>query len=722
MTEQIEQIGKFKVTDKLGEGSFGVVYKGSDPHLKREVAIKLCSVEDEGLRKRFMREGQISGNLQHKNIVTVFAADADENGVPFLVQEFLAGEDLHDVIQRRERLTSQVKIDYLLQVARGLAHAHSQGVIHRDIKPANVRVLDDGTVKIMDFGIAKLASAETQLTQKGVTMGTASYLPPEQVRGGELDHRADIFSYGVLAYELLTYERPFRGNTLSALVYQILYKVPLPVSAVWSECPEALSELVARCLEKKPERRFASLEELIPELERICEGIEAGKWPALREVSSMQPAPPSAVEEEDSVLSESQISRTAVDLEGNLGDDTIAQSSAGGSSEPVSGPLDADATVQVDARAKTELLPSLPASSLVPSADATLATPPSGKIPPPQTQSPAVGSRAGVATSEEKAAKAPTQVIPQGGLESRAQQIGALIAKGDLKAAKKRLEETMTEGGSFPAPQSPPPPTLRGSSLPSSEVSASAPTVRLPMPPIPKAPPPPKAAQALSPPPPPAAVSEATPRKTSSGSGSADEKTARRPTSDLLAEISAERHPELARVPPPVGPSERQASAQGDGALAVWKEAFLSLPSWQQWGALAASGLLVVVLLLIAFGGREPPPPEPPPPEPPPVVPQRPTAVVPPAVGVVTVAALPWGEISEVNDSEGYLQELPDDPFTPLRIELPPGRYTLHLRHPDYIETLSCEVEVSVGLASACDVDFGRPTVTEFFKEGDWWP
>ncbi|NJL29133.1 MAG: serine/threonine protein kinase, partial [Thermoanaerobaculia bacterium] len=133
-----------------------------------------------------------------------------------------------------------------------MAAAHEQGVIHRDVKPGNIRLLENGQVKIMDFGIAKLASAETQLTQKGVTMGTASYLPPEQVRGGDLDHRADIFSLGVLAYELLTYERPFGGNTLSALVYQILYKVPTPMSGVWQECPEELSDVVARCLEKNP--------------------------------------------------------------------------------------------------------------------------------------------------------------------------------------------------------------------------------------------------------------------------------------------------------------------------------------------------------------------------------------------------------------------------------------------------------------------------------------
>ncbi len=190
-----QKIDKFEVTGKLGQGSFGVVYKGRDPFLKRDVAIKVCTAGDEALRQRFFREAEIAGRLEHRNIVSVFALGF-ESGVPFLVQEFLEGEDLRQALERAAPMSGVLRLEILLQVAEGLAYAHEQGVIHRDVKPANVRLVADGRVKVIDFGIAKLASDESQLTQKGVTMGTASYLPPEQVRGGDTDHRADIFPSG----------------------------------------------------------------------------------------------------------------------------------------------------------------------------------------------------------------------------------------------------------------------------------------------------------------------------------------------------------------------------------------------------------------------------------------------------------------------------------------------------------------------------------------------
>ncbi len=319
-----EKIGKYKVTGKLGQGSFGVVYQGRDAYLKRDVAIKVCSVEDEGLRKRFFREAEISGKLVHKHIVTVYEFGFEDD-VPYLVQEMLSGEDLSRMVKRREQIATAVKLEILIQVANALGYAHSEGVIHRDIKPGNIRVLEDGRVKIMDFGIAKLASAETQLTQKGVTMGTASYLPPEQVRGVELDHRADIFSFGVLAYELLTFERPFRGNTLSALIYQILYKVPRPMTDVWPDCPAPLSDLIAKCLEKKPDRRHGSFAELIPELTGFRDDVVAGKWPALQSAPAGSPAAPERQRDSSAVMSQAAIAQTARGvLEGKVGEYTIS--------------------------------------------------------------------------------------------------------------------------------------------------------------------------------------------------------------------------------------------------------------------------------------------------------------------------------------------------------------------------------------------------------------
>jgi len=168
----MDKIGKYEVVRKIGQGGFGVVYEGRDPLIKRRVAIKTCSAEDEEIRRRFFREAEIAGNLQHRHVVTVFDLGVQE-GVPYLVQEYLPGEDLAHKIKRKDVLDEYTKLSYLAQVAEGLEYAHRQGVVHRDIKPANIRILDDDSVKIMDFGIAKLASAETQLTHTGMEIGRA---------------------------------------------------------------------------------------------------------------------------------------------------------------------------------------------------------------------------------------------------------------------------------------------------------------------------------------------------------------------------------------------------------------------------------------------------------------------------------------------------------------------------------------------------------------------
>ena len=274
----MKKIGKFDVIRKIGQGGFGVVHEGRDPLIKRRVAIKTCSTQDEQIRKRFFREAEIAGNLHHPNIVTVYDLGLEE-GVPYLVQEFLSGEDLDRKLKRGEIIPELTKLDYLCEIAQGLEYAHSQGVVHRDIKPANVRVLEDNSIKIMDFGIAKLASAETHLTHTGVALGTAGYLPPEQIRGEKVDHRADIFAYGVLAYELLSGKRPFRADNLSAILYRIIAEDPEPLDSAWPACPPRLAALVARCLAKDADGRHSSFTPLLAELRAIREDIGSGKIP-----------------------------------------------------------------------------------------------------------------------------------------------------------------------------------------------------------------------------------------------------------------------------------------------------------------------------------------------------------------------------------------------------------------------------------------------------------
>jgi serine/threonine-protein kinase len=266
----MQTLGKYEIVEKIGVGGFGVVYKGFDPFIKRPVAIKTCSAEDTETRERFRREAEIAGNLQHRNIVTVFEFGF-ENDIPYLVQEFLSGEDLDRKIKRNEFVPLPEKILWLVQIARGLAFAHERGIVHRDIKPGNVRILDDGTAKILDFGIAKLAHQPSNLTQAGMTLGTAAYLAPEQIRGQPVDPRTDVFSYGVLAYELLAYERPFRAAEISAIFYKILHETPPSLAARVPDVPVELDRIVARCLAKDPARRWIPSADLVRALESLIQ-------------------------------------------------------------------------------------------------------------------------------------------------------------------------------------------------------------------------------------------------------------------------------------------------------------------------------------------------------------------------------------------------------------------------------------------------------------------
>jgi TonB family protein len=278
--EALGKIGKYEILGRIGEGGFGIVYKGRDAVLQRYVAVKTCSSSDEKLRRRFFREGQIAAGLQHPNITTVHDLGV-ERGIPYLVQEFLAGEDLNHKIARQEGLTALRRLEILVQVARGLEYAHLQGVLHRDIKPANIRILPSGTVKIMDFGIAKLLHEVSDVTTQGVTLGTVGYLAPEQLRGEEVDRRTDIFSFGVLVYELLTYQRPFRGSTFSEVSYRLLNEEPAALSDLAPVHGRTIAELASRCLAKDPANRYDSFAEVIAVLEPEIAALRSGPLPVM---------------------------------------------------------------------------------------------------------------------------------------------------------------------------------------------------------------------------------------------------------------------------------------------------------------------------------------------------------------------------------------------------------------------------------------------------------
>ena len=263
-----EKIGKYEILEQIGVGGFGAVYRGRDPYIKRTVAVKTCQLNDEEIKSRFFREAELAGNLHHRHITTIYDFGV-ENGIPYIVQEFLSGEDLDKIIKRGDDMTVPRKIEILMAITEGLGYAHQQHIIHRDIKPANIRILADGSVKIMDFGIAKSLQTESSLTQTGITLGTSAYLAPEQIRGDPLDQRTDIFALGVVAYELLTYRKPFRGEHLSTVLYKILNDTPEPIEAVAPDIPASLSATVTRAMEKDIGQRYPSMEALRLDLHAI---------------------------------------------------------------------------------------------------------------------------------------------------------------------------------------------------------------------------------------------------------------------------------------------------------------------------------------------------------------------------------------------------------------------------------------------------------------------
>ena len=262
-------IGKYEILERIGSGGFATVYKGWDPFIKRAVAIKICFSRDEETRQRFFREAEIAGRLVHRNITTIYDFGMHEQN-PYLVEEYLPGEDLAHMVRRQEPRLTAVKLDFLLQIASGLDYAHSQGVIHRDIKPSNIRVVDGSQLKIMDFGTAKLANVESHLTQSGMTLGTVAYLPPERLLGRPTGLNSDLFSYGVLAYEMLSFRRPFSGRNIPNLIDQVLNAAPIRLTDVWPECPPGLAEIVHRCLLKDPAQRYPTCADLIADLNEVA--------------------------------------------------------------------------------------------------------------------------------------------------------------------------------------------------------------------------------------------------------------------------------------------------------------------------------------------------------------------------------------------------------------------------------------------------------------------
>ena len=272
-----QTISHYRITAKLGEGGMGVVWKARDTRLDRDVALKFFGAhltEDPEGSERFVREARAAAALDHPNICTVHEID-EADGRTFLVMAFVEGRSLSERIAERP-LPLNEALDIAIQVAGGLHAAHKKGIVHRDIKSANIMVDAEGRAKIMDFGLAHL-TGHTKITQEGTTLGTPAYMSPEQVRGEVTDQRTDIWSLGVVLYEMITGRLPFRGDRTEAVSHSILYEEAEPLTALRTDVPIELDRAVGKMLAKKPAERFQHVDELIVDLRRVVRESEGGR-------------------------------------------------------------------------------------------------------------------------------------------------------------------------------------------------------------------------------------------------------------------------------------------------------------------------------------------------------------------------------------------------------------------------------------------------------------
>jgi len=269
----MENIGKYKIIEVLGKGAMGIVYKALDPDINREVAIKTIHFdtaaegqEREDMQQRFMREAQAAGRLTHANIVMIYDVGR-EGGMTYIVMQFIEGRSLAKMIGG-ERLPVEYIVRLMTQVCQALDYAHQKGIVHRDIKPANILIDKGGNPFLADFGVARMETST--VTQTGTVMGTPSYMSPEQVMGKKIDKRSDIFSLGVILFELLAGKRPFAGDSITTVMYKIVHDVPLSLKEVWKDVPSGFDYIVSKALAKDPEQRYQSCLELAYDLANVA--------------------------------------------------------------------------------------------------------------------------------------------------------------------------------------------------------------------------------------------------------------------------------------------------------------------------------------------------------------------------------------------------------------------------------------------------------------------
>jgi serine/threonine-protein kinase len=276
----ISEIGKYKIIELVGEGAMGVVYRARDSVLDRYVAIKVMNdsiARQDDLRKRFLHEAQAAASLQHPNVVCIYDL-GEADGHLYIAMEYIQGVDLEKLIDLGEPLSLQARLDIIIDVLTGLSFAHKRGIIHRDIKPANIRVGEDGRAKIMDFGVAHLASSS--MTSTGSILGTPTYMAPEQITEGKTSPATDIFAVGGVLYQVLTLTKPFEGPTLQNLFFKIITETPRTITELMPGLPPALNRIVLKAMAKEPSDRYATALDMANELTNVRSKLSGPSYPA----------------------------------------------------------------------------------------------------------------------------------------------------------------------------------------------------------------------------------------------------------------------------------------------------------------------------------------------------------------------------------------------------------------------------------------------------------
>lgn len=274
---ELKNLGRYQVTGVLGKGAMGTVYRGVDPAINRPVALKTIRLdfvsdpeEMAELKERLHREAQAAGKLSHPNIVTIYDVGS-EGSLQYIAMEYLEGQTLEDMIKKKTRFNYRIIAQMISQICQALEYAHEQGIVHRDIKPANIMVTGDYRVKVMDFGIARVDS--NSMTKTGIAMGTPNYISPEQLKGSEIDRRADIFSLGVMMYEMLLGKRPFKGENLTSLMYAVLNNEPEKPSSVRPQVPLLFDHIIGKALKKDPSERYQKASDIMADLQDFVESF-----------------------------------------------------------------------------------------------------------------------------------------------------------------------------------------------------------------------------------------------------------------------------------------------------------------------------------------------------------------------------------------------------------------------------------------------------------------